>query len=240
MVPHASRTHASRTHASRTLVRTSKKRILVAAGALTAVVAAAGVAHMPFARGLLMRLGGCPFGSARLADVEPARRAAIAGERGLTPAPARPALGFDLDRTTRQDARAWADREHVTCHDVREGLVQCQDVAASALGLPEVDGPVGELSLGFDTRGRLVDVSTMRLHVAAVDGVRDIEGRLEAQIGTPHQRSGSFDEKHLALEGAYGLSSSRYRYRDYFAEVIAMRFASDGLVLREHYMSAND
>jgi hypothetical protein len=218
----------------------SRKKVLVAAGGLSALVASVGVAHMPFARGLLMRWGGCPFGSAPLAEIEPARRAAIATERGTTPAPARPALGFALDRTTRQDAQAWADQQHVACHDVREGLVQCKDVPASALGLPEVDGPVGELSLGFDTRGRLVDVSTMRMHVARLDGVRDIEGRLEAQVGAPQQTSGSFDEAHLGLQGADGLSSARYRYRDYFAEVIAMRFTSDGLVLREHYMSAND
>jgi len=41
--------------------------------------------------------------------------------------------------------------------------------------------------------------------------------------------------------GAASLTSLRYRYRDYFAEVVAMR-AGDGSegVVREHYMSARD
>jgi hypothetical protein len=217
----------------------SRKKILVAAGALAAAVASVGVLHMPFARGLLMRAGGCPFGNARLAEIEPARRAAIARDRGDRAAPARPALGFDLDRTTRDDARAWANREHVACDEAREGLVVCKEVPPSALGLPEVDGPA-ELHLGFDTHARLVDVSTMRMNVAGTEGVRDIARRLEANVGPPQQASGGFDDAHLGRQGAYSLSSARYRYRDYFAEVIAMRFPTDGLVLREHYMSATD
>jgi hypothetical protein len=70
--------------------------------------------------------------------------------------------------------------------------------------------------------------------------VQDIEGRLEAEVGEPQQRTGSFVGADLATATPGSLSSVRYRYRDYFAEVIAMRFQSDGLVLREHYMSAND
>jgi hypothetical protein len=217
-----------------------KKALAITATSLAASIAAIGVLHMPFARGLLMSVGGCPVGHAKLAEIEPARRAAIAGERGLDPAPARPALGFALDRTTVAETQAWAKGAHVACEDVREGLLRCKHVPAAAVGLPESDGPVSELYLGFDTRGRLVDVSTMRMHLTGTGVVRDVEGKLVSEVGAPHQTSGSFDEAHLSLEGAQSLASLRYRYKDYFAEVIAMRFASDGLVLREHYMSAND
>jgi hypothetical protein len=221
-------------------MRAAKKTGLVVAGALAIGVLGIGVFHMPFARGLLARVGGCPVGHAPLAEIEPARRAAIATERGSVAAPARPALGFALDRTTRVDVRAWADQSRVRCEDVREGLVRCKGVPASALGLPESDGSVGELSLGFNTRGRLVDVATMRTHVAGVGVVRDVASKLASQVGAPQQASGTFDEGHLSVAGAPSLSSMRYRYSDYFAEVIAMRFAEDGLVLREHYMSAAD
>jgi hypothetical protein len=207
--------------------------------AVATTVGLIGVLHMPFARGLLMRVGGCPVGHASLAELDSARHAVTRAERGVVAAPARPALGFELDKTTVADMRAWAERSHVTCDDVREGLFLCKNVAASALGSPDADGPATELHLGFDTRGHLVDVSTMRMHASATPA-RDIEARLEAQVGMPQEKSGSFDGEHLAKPGAAGLSSVSYRYSDYMAEVIAMRFQADGLVVREHYMSAND
>jgi hypothetical protein len=217
-----------------------KKKLAMATASLAVIVGAVGVLHMPFARGLLMRAGGCPVGHAKLAELEPARLASIAKDRGSEAAPARPALGFHLDETTPKDVRAWADRVNVSCAEVREGLLRCKDVTATSVGLPERDGPIAELYFGFNTHGRLVDVSTMRMHVDDATKVRDVEARLESQVGAPHEKSGSFDPEHLALEGVFSLSTARYRYSDYFAEVIAMRFASDGLVLREHYMSAKD
>jgi hypothetical protein len=217
-----------------------RKRLGTGVAVLAAATAAVGVLHMPFARGLLMRAGGCPFGQATLAQLEPARLAAVRSTRGSEAAPVRPALGFDLDRTTRKDLDAWADRAHVSCGEVREGLVFCKDVPAAALGMPAADGPVQELHLGFNTQGHLVDVATMRMHVARTETVRDVEKQLEAQVGAPHRTSGAFDDAHLAAEGPASLASTQYHYRDYVAEVMAARFSGDGLVLREHYMSAND
>jgi hypothetical protein len=218
----------------------TKKSLLLAAGSLGAGVALIGVLHLPFARGLLMRIGGCPFGNASVAEVEPARNAAVAAERGAARAPVRPALGFDLDRTTAADVRRWAEAAGVACTDVREGLMSCKNVPAHALGLSASEGPIGELNLGFSTKGRLVDVSTMRMHVASAQVARDVEKTLASKVGAPQQTTGSFEDAHLALEGAQSLATVRYRYRDYFADVIAMRFGADGLVLREHYLSATD
>ena len=50
---------------------------------------------------------------------------------------------------------------------------------------------------------------------------------------------GSFDDAHLAVHGAQGMGTLTYRYSDYIAELTAMRFQT-GLVVREHYRSAND
>jgi len=194
---------------------------------------------MPFARRLLMRVGGCPVGNATLAEMEPTTRALIHAERGASPAPARPALGFDLDKTTRADVDAWADRSHVSCREKREGLVFCKNVPAAALAIPDADGPVSEVHLGFDTKGLLKDVATMRMN-STPRPAQDIVARLEAEVGPPQEKIGSFDDAHLAQMGPMGLSSFKYKYSDYIAELLAMRFKESGLVVREHYMSAND
>jgi hypothetical protein len=184
-------------------------------------------------------VGGCPVGNASLAEMEPALVPVIHGLRGKAPAPARPALGFELDKTTRADAEAWASRSHVSCHEEREGLVFCNNVPASALGIPEADGPVSELHLGFNTKGVLKDVATMRMNTPPQRAI-DVTATLEKAVGAPQEHNGTFDEAHLALPGALGLSSVTYRYSDYIAEISAMRFQASGLVVREHYKSAND
>jgi hypothetical protein len=71
----------------------NKRRLLVAAGAITFATAAVGVLHAPFARPLLMRLGGCPMaGAAQMTSVEMehARHIALAGERPIALAGERP------------------------------------------------------------------------------------------------------------------------------------------------------
>ncbi|MGO8995311.1 MAG: hypothetical protein ACLQVI_18500, partial [Polyangiaceae bacterium] len=199
-------------------------------GSLVTGVGLVGVFHMPFARGLLMRAGGCPVGNASLAEMEPVQHALIQQDRGKDPAPARPALGFLLDKTTHADAEAWADKAHVSCHDERESLYFCNDVPASALGLPDDDGPVSEVHLSFSTKGVLRDVATMRMHTTP-HPAQDLEARLVAAVGAPQEKSGSFDDATLAQHGAASMSSIKYRYSDYIAEILAKRFQA-GLVVR--------
>ena len=130
----------------------------MAAGAVIAATALIGLAHAPFARSLLMSLGGCPMAGARMtpAVAERARRMGLSVDPAAVPAPARPALGFALDSTTLPDVRAWADRAHVACDAPRPGLLKCTDVEPQVLGAPAVDGRVDELTLEFDPRDRLV------------------------------------------------------------------------------------
>jgi hypothetical protein len=215
----------------------------IAATAVAFAIGLVGVLHMPFARGLLMSAGGCPMAGNRAtaAQVETVRREAMVSVRGTAPAPARPALGFELDRTTHADVMAWSTREHVACEDVRDGLVHCAQVPASAVGLDADHVALSELSLGFDTQGRLVNLTTLRVRLSddgAASTLSDIVGRLSAEMGPPH--GGSIEQSKLALSSGEGLTSVRYRYRDYIAEVVAMRASRDGLMLREHYMSARD
>jgi hypothetical protein len=216
-----------------------KKVAFTLTASLASAVGLIGVLHMPFARGLLRAAGGCPVGHSSVAEREPARQAALARERGQDLAPARPALGFALDQMSREEVRAWAERSHVDCENVKDNLLRCADVPASAVGLDANDGAISVLTFGFGPKGVLRDVSTMRMNTASAPA-RAAVSRLEAAVGAPQVATGSFDDTNLARLGAESLSQVRYRYRDYFADVIAMRLQADGLVVREHFMSAND
>ena len=217
------------------------KRLLIGAtGIVATTVGLVGVLHMPFARNLLMDIGGCPVGHASLAELEPAIKAAQQAQRGTDAAPARPALGFTLDKTTRADAVAWAERAHVSCKDQREGLFFCYDVPAAAVGLDEADGPVSEVHFGFNTKGVLFDLATMRMNSSAKPAT-DIASHLATQLSAPPQKiNGSFDEAKLSKAGPMTISTLSYHYKDYIAELTAMRLNEPGLVVREHYVSVTD
>jgi hypothetical protein len=210
---------------------------------LAATVGAVGLLHLPVARGLLARAGGCPLASAKMTPVEMdrARHVAAGAERGTNLAPARPALAFTLDVTTRAAVQAWADGARVSCDDVHAGLVKCTDVPKGAMGprAPAID----ELALGFDAGGHLVNVTTLRQHLtpsAAADAARGIDDALRAKLGPSTVATGGFDAAHLAQPGAYSTATATYRFADYVADVSAMNLGSSGTWVREHYMSARD
>jgi hypothetical protein len=223
-----------------------KRIVKIVAASLGAATVAVGVMHAPFARPLLMRLGGCPM-AGRMTPVESenARHMGIASNRGTDEAPARPALGFTLDATTLDDVRAWAKREHVDCDEPRPGFVKCTDVPPSAFGTaaPMQLGNVEELALGFDTRARLVNVTTLRTHLDPTTGARearDITAALEEKLGAPSQTAGSLDAAHLGGPAAASIGTVAYRFSDYYVDVTTMNLPSSGPSLREHYMSARD
>jgi hypothetical protein len=223
----------------------NKRGLLVGAGAVGFVVAAIGVAHMPFARSLLMTMGGCPMAGARMtaAQAENARHMALSSNRGLVEAPARPALGFVLDSTSVANVRDWARREHVDCDDPRPGLLKCSDVSPVALGLPAADGIIDELALEFNAQGRLVNTTTFRSHLNAAQAASEahsIVASLTERLGPAERQAGDFDSAHLSASGAGSISAIMYRYNDYVADVTAMNAPSGGPSIREHYMSAKD
>jgi hypothetical protein len=210
-----------------------------------AIVALVGVLHAPFARGLLLRIGGCPMAGARMTPVEmdAARRIAVAADPATAMAGARPALGFALDESSAADVDAWARRVGASCRDVHPGLVKCESVPAAALGRADVEGRIDELAIGFDRRGHVVNVTTLRTHLGAEQASRsadDIVASLQRALGAASRTGGTFAKDQLAKAGAASAAAVSYRYRDYVADVTALNLGSDGLVLREHYMSAND
>jgi hypothetical protein len=223
----------------------NKRGLVYAAGAVTVAIAAIGAAHAPFARPLLMRLGGCPMAGARMTTVEAenARHLAVSFDRGESPAPARPALGFELDSTTLAEVRDWAHRERVDCDDPRPGLLKCTAVRPGALGLPDADGKIDELALEFNGQGRLVNATTFRTRLnagAAASEAGAIVASLAEKLGPAQQHAGDFGVSHFAAAGAKSISTVTYRYRDYLADVTAMNAPSGGPSIREQYISAKD
>jgi hypothetical protein len=223
----------------------ARRPAVVAAGAVIVATGLVGLAHAPFARSLLMSLGGCPMAGARMtaAQADRARHMALGADRPTASAPARPALVFALDSTTLDDARRWARREHVDCDDPRPGAIHCTGVRADALGLPATQGRVDELALEFDPDGRLVNMTTFRTHLrpaVASTEAHAIVASLAERLGPAARSAGDFAASSLGGPAARSISTVMYRFGDYVADVTAMNAPSSGPSIREHYMSARD
>jgi hypothetical protein len=208
-------------------------------GAFTAMTFVVGALHLPAARPLLALASAlCPVGRANASEIEEARRIALRSMRGTTPAPARPALGFALERTTLDDVRAWATAHRVTCDLSREStLLVCEQVPAAALR-SDTTQPIDEVAFQFRLRDRrLINLSTLTSGVAAgsaVDAFGAITATLGVELGTPAASRvppPDWDGRPAFV---------RYRYADYIASVSAMQLPGRGIVMREQYMSATD
>jgi hypothetical protein len=228
-----------------------RRAIGIAAGVLVGVV----LLHLPILRGALARFGGCPFANAPMTSgqMDTARRWALATRRGEGPAPVRPALGFSLDTTSENDVRQWAKGASLSCEDKRDGFIVCTAVPPEAIGFsrpaedvgvrPGAGAVIDELAFGFNRRGQLVNVTTMRTHLRPVDASvvsSRIVSRLRDALGPATHSAGSLAAASLAQPGALGMATVSYRFRDYVAEMATMNLPSSGLSVREHYVSASD
>lgn len=208
-------------------MRRAKKTVLGVAGATVVAIGAMGALHMPFARPLLMRLGGCPASGISPVAIDAARRPSIEAARGPTVAPARPALGFALDEATLADVHAWADRVGATCEDKREAtLIRCKDGAT-------------EVTFGLSAATKkVVAVTTLRSQLTGLEGanrMKQLGSELHAKLGTPTTTAG--DPNALATDG-YHTATFSYAYSDYLASVTASKLPERGVVVREEYYSA--
>jgi hypothetical protein len=226
---------------NRTRGRGARRIKRAAAGVLGFVftmTALIGFMHTRAGRPLLMKLAGvagCPVGHASAAQIEAARLAAVARERGATPAPARPAFGFELDGSTLADVRAWERRGGISCSEERGGtFVRCDDVPASAIGMTLGDGAVTEVAFGFAPSGRLVTVTalTERRDAGSATRLAEVSRQaLASALGAPTTEAGSF-----ARVG--GTATLRYRFSDYSADLTASRVPGSAYAVREQVMSA--
>jgi len=206
-------------------------------GTLGIATCAIGALHTKAGHPYLMRLAslaGCPIGGANATQTESVRRAAVARDRGAEVAPARPALGFELDRTTVLDVRRWAEANRIECTEYRGAtFVSCTNVSPSALRLPASHGDASEVAFAFTPEGPLVSVTALYSHQNPVNAMAiatRAKAQMENNLGPAPQSAGSFE-----VPG--GVATLSYRYRDYAADMTSARVPGSGFVVREAYTS---
>jgi hypothetical protein len=214
------------------------------ASVLAALTLVIGALHMKAARPLLAKLGmKCPIqGSAT--DVEAARLKSARAQRGTETAASRPALGFALDTMTLADVKAWADKRHISCEEVRKSsFYRCSNVPESALSGASTGPVIAELDFGFaPSTERLVNISAWRNGMTAADAAAQmnaVAASMKEELGAPTREAGDRSASYLA-SGPMRTAMLQYRFSDYIADVSATNIPGRGLMLREHYMSARD
>ena len=224
------------------MARAQLKRVSIyVLSLLAALTLLGGFLHTKAGRPLLASLGvGCPI-KASPAAIEAARNGSARSQRGSEAATSRPALGFALDRMTLADVKAWADSQHVSCEDVRVGLLRCTDVPVVALG---GSGPlINRLDFGFTLADRrLVNISAWRNGLTGATAAAQMDAvvaSMKESVGAPSREEGKRSAEYLAA-GPLHTALVQYRFKDYIADVSATNIPGRGLSLREHYMSARD
>jgi hypothetical protein len=217
---------------------------------LTGVI---GFAHTKSGRPLLAWMGkhgimpgakgaGCPLGYDKLATPEQkqaARKQFAANHASNDVASARPALGFVLDRTTRDDVKAWAAKSGVTCVDgIKYADLDCSNVPVSALPAPVGTLGIHGIWFNFDAGERLVSVHAFRYANdadTAAAAFRAVEDGVTSEAGPPAKTEGSGTPKELEL-GTLAQVSAEYRFKNYFAVARATNMGKS-FTLSEDYRS---
>ena len=228
-----------------------RRALLGLTGALVVAAALTAIAHTSLGRGSLRYLGDagvgagvCPMGldhAASPESIEARRRRSAKAMAGSLPSRARPALGFDLGRTTRVEVLTWAAREGVLCREPRERLaLSCTDVprAALALGADGAAPGVGTLMLGFDTAGVLVSLGTVRRTQdlsAALLLQRRLTTVLTETAGPPTESAGEASEDFFSREGVRQ-SRVDFRFTDYSTRITVSRVLTNDYVIAENYL----
>ena len=218
-------------------------RMAVAGINITALV---GVLHMPFAAPLLRALPGavCPLTKGSPEQIDRAHEIGAESIRrsAMKAAPIRPALGFELDRSTKADLDAWAAKHGVTCKNIsgNETLQRCSDVPPEAVGHDPSLGRLEEVTFEFRATGTLTTVQTMRRSLTndqAAATARWLEDRLAGQLGPPSTSGGEATAAHLG-HGLMSTFVAEHSFTDYRASVAATNLAPTGVMVREAYISA--
>ena len=198
--------------------------------------------HTKAGRPLLAKLGvGCPIGKASAEEIDRARAIAAAAYLGKPTTLVRPALGFELEKTTPDDVEAWARRHEIRCEKLRgnETLRACKDVPASALGEAESFARAEEVDFEFRSGGTLAVVTAIRRGLSLPQAhamTADISSYLGKQLGAPTKTSGENTLAHFA-KGPLQAYQEAYEFGNYAATLTETRIGELGVLLREHYFS---
>ncbi|MBX3190126.1 MAG: hypothetical protein KF819_24075 [Labilithrix sp.] len=224
----------------------SRKRVWWTLGIAGGACALVAVLHLPIGRSVLASAGGCPVGAgnekAPSAEQLEALRAKAAGTalKGSRKAAARPAYGFELDRSTRADVDAWAKSGGHACTEELQGAaLRCE-------GIGRGSGTVKDAYFRFDTTksagtggGILVGIDLMHEGASPDQAAAlfdSLSGAITREAGPPSAVQGQASAAHLG-EGYLSRAASEYRFLDYAADVSATNYGEQGIVVRQQYRS---
>jgi hypothetical protein len=221
-------------------LRLKKSTVLIVSAISVLTIGAIGWMHTPYARPFLAAVGiPCPVNQVQVTDVVRSHEIAVDALRGKNPAPARPALGLTLDGTSREEANAWIDANHLKCEELKRGLnyIRCRGISAETL---KVAGPdISEMWLSFGTNERLIGINIYRRGMDAEQMSLAWSGAtnaLKVQLGKPTTSFGDPKPQSL-LMSSLNTARVQYTYADYFAVITAVNLPQGGLALREQYLS---
>jgi hypothetical protein len=225
--------------------RALARTLAIGLGTTTLLVGLVGVAHTPVGRPFLgaitrMAHGGCPFGYDQAmspAQREHARRNFSASHHGERPAASRPALGFVLDHSTRNEVVARMAKHGITCTAGR-GLsdLTCNAVPSSALGGSAAHAPDRNLWFTFGAKDQLLSVVAMS-HDARPESISDAfaatRSALDEQTGAISALQGDADPRALS-SGLLRQASAELRCSDYYALTRASNLGKSFALLEEY------
>ncbi len=219
-------------------------------GTTTLAVTLVGLGHTSAGRPVLeavtrMAHGGCPFGYDKPLSPAQRERAAsdfAANHRGPQRAASRPALGFQLDRTTRADVIAQLGKQGITCAaDKGYSDLTCNGVPSSALGGETAYAPPRNLWFTFGSKQQLLSVIALS-HAPQPQPISDAFVATRIAID---QRAGAVStvqgdaDAHALAGGLLRQASAEFRFRDYYARERATNLGKD-FMLTEEYRSLVD
>jgi hypothetical protein len=212
-----------------------RRWVRLALGSIVAFVALTGLAHTSYGlRAIAWVTGsdGCPFGGGKqpltAQRAEELRLARVA--RGESTAPARPALGFALDKDHRADVLAWAARHGVSCsEDKSHAGLRCVDVPGDALPAPVAIR--GVVMFGFAPDDRLVSVQHQSASATPRPEVAAVAGRAMAEL-EPLGRTQTIGDALDAERFVHRRTS--LAFADYRADVVASNLGKRWTVIQTY------
>jgi hypothetical protein len=217
-----------------------RKRLYVIGAAATSLLAFAVVVHTPLARKL--GIGGCPWeGKPPSAEkLEDYRAKTAANMRATTTAAARPAFGFELDRSTKADVMRWGGDKGLTCkEEVAGAAIRCTAEPPSTVT------DIEDAYFRFEPGGTVVAVDIVHAGTSvalAVERMKTLGASVQKAAGAePSATRGTPTEAHLG-GGRSNQYALEFRFSDYAADITA-RNDADGsnagaeIVIRETYQS---
>ncbi len=190
--------------------------------------------------------GACPMGFSSTQSTpeekEVARKRGAEKLRGQNPSSARPALGFELAKTTRADVEAWAAKHSIACKKPKVGAdLDCSNVPPEALPEGQLDLTAAAVWFRFDPQDRVVGVETVRYTTDLQQGSSNFAGLLQgltAKLGPPSNTFGEPTAEYLS-RGLLSQARASFAFTDYRADASATQINQGKYMISEKYKSLN-